>query len=1106
MSTTAAAANLSLTSQLQARRLSSAQRLSAHRIIHTIAAVIARRAAALGLHCQNAALIPPISTLIARKVSKQKLQPDQLAEELFEAVKPLIPDQYKPAIIAVLEDSGIILQLVDWAKLEGVVPTDLLAEAKQLEKADLRRATAYFRRIVLGFESGQQRLSADHFITALEALVRIDPADPTWPAKLRRETESLQARARAAAGPPAATGDQQEGWKRIKTAIAQRVKNGGASSSDDLRLFALLSDKGDLPEIKRLLSVPSIHSKNAEEGRVELARAFLRQAESAEIRGVLQAIEREQRTTQEVNDYRIAALLAKILPDSELIKKLPDYYVQAAVDELAVRELLPLMLEWLADTKYAGIAAKILPRIAAPEDLDLILSQLEPANRGRNTASNYEYVWLDCLKAVVDRSNYKVVLPLLVGHQRVAETAIEIFVKFASAEDIPALREAAENMEETVRVAAALALLDLEAPDAQKIGEQVLALQEGTIHLLAEKMFPIFPIEYSAAEALQKLLKGEDEKKNTGRFAQALSEDDITSDRFNLRRMLVSPSQTLVGAALAALERWLPGNGFTCILEAYAFIAAHHPSHAKQARAIMAKLVNEAHLPPITQLLSSGTPAQKQAATELALALKAAHLIGLVCAAAQDSPELQERLIEYYEQEGEWERICEFLTPDAEEKVKKRACRAIIHLSDASRLEALQHMLTASNPVLASAAVCGITEILVPSKKPPTTTPIAGQAEHNGPLLGDSRITRPATAEETRIALRAMLESPIAEWAASAGKALTAPEPPIQKTEAAPPTSPIEIAEPSELAEIRRGLVHYDIKVRAAAIRAATRSKLVDVRELMMARFRDRFKKTKLLCFEYFAAIGPTAAEKKALIGMAMAVNYKTNGTLEACLPLMTEADLPQARAWAEVTESYQYDERQVRMGLMVLEKFDPNEALCRAKQWIIKRIKGTDLIEICFAVIGRLGKAEEVETLLAAADSFKYHTAEQTQQALFSAICRLSDRSTEPLLVDKVVGRQVQITFDVCLSALRAQFPDQALSTARRQLASFQTAGGFIKEPNSGSNSAFYEGCPALIRTLGGLGSEADLGLLFEQMEHPWERVREASAEAIRQILSRAS
>ncbi|NQU18196.1 MAG: hypothetical protein HQ564_09065 [Candidatus Saganbacteria bacterium] len=661
---------------------------------------------------------------------------DRLKETLFAGRQDFTPEKIENLV----SETAFLDNLHEWAELE------------------------YYERIVSRFEKGNASLF--DCIKALRALAKLDPTNPKWVGLLRQEEKKLEVllqRAVSAVSITPAPLEQQRIWREIKPIIENILKTKYEPDPSFYLVYSRLAGKDDIEAMKQIL-LNKFHGGryNFELPwqKIEFIDLFLEHASSQDVLEVI----------AEIGNKKFAPIyLAHRLKYKEAIPALAKVVKEnaplalCALNTLIDHDGLELLLIWISNKKEGlrEFAGEKLVELVLPSDLPLLYQKIEDAPEKAAVAI------FAAIRKVADRHNIGDVKKYLGRSEKLACAAAEVIYAHATLEDIALLEEMQGHMFQKIREGAKSAIDRLKGVGNAEEGPGA-GKGEGKDQEKEENV----PIEVAHE------LLWEDKRDNPPFALKGLiTEEDIISDRWNLRQMLFDPCGRVVLAALDVIRLFSPGDCLENLVEAYKFISKQHnryADHQAGAKNAIFTVATLADLAVIEKMLADEDERIKTFGIELVSKLRAWQFIpkfkGLTQEDRDDNNAVRERkasakltVLEFAREIKDWSQVVEYLLNTnylQNKKVAERAAEILPEIATIDRLAALKELLDVSDSDRADiprTAARALEQLLVPRTKEKEEPPISEKPKLK---LGYNQDNVPESASKILNGVEGLLNSP----------------------------------------------------------------------------------------------------------------------------------------------------------------------------------------------------------------------------------------------------------------------------------------------------------------------------------------------------------
>ncbi|MFH1541794.1 MAG: hypothetical protein ABIE84_01745 [bacterium] len=671
-------------------------------------------------------------------------------------------------IIALVRESGFAAGLFDWIAINNAAPVDLAAEGTVLSASGERaRAVLYFRAAVARFDA--QALSLRDYLTALRALCLHEPTNAEWTERLARQETALTPIAESTPPPDLDSGL----WQEIRTIAFGLLADIKYDEWDKYGLAASfvaarLAEPENKDQIKSLLRRKfSGHNSNSPEMRAALD-TFLLHMTPEDFAEIIQGLEHGDRnldlplvcTLVEKTDYRAAIPLLAI----------PDYIdkasnlVRQTLLALLCREDLAFLTTLLSSDKSGLVDLAIAgwQKVATADDLPPLRQKLANAQKREAEAI------IQILAAIGTHDDVNLLRPCLQKSENVAAAAAEAISRLAEPVDQPLLRQmAADHMFGKVRVEALEALDRLEDPETLSLCRASLqrtdqySNESSLTKAIIRKLDP--PPKKALADPETTFAKLLDQNHGAGAECErAVTEEDILTDRFNLRRLLFVLDQSVVETALNILQKFKPDNCLADLVEAYRHSLRWTASDSRLRRqftSIIQELAGPEDRPVIEKMISPDEqPEIYNLGCKLVVQVKAWQFIDKVrVLAAQGSVPAKKALLAFVAETRNWAGACQYLTEE-DRSVQQETQEALAAAVTIEHLPQLREMIQNNDQNLRRAGLLALQKLLVP---PPAETTLQPATEPVPRVnLGRKLALQPTTVEGMKTEIIRLLQEP----------------------------------------------------------------------------------------------------------------------------------------------------------------------------------------------------------------------------------------------------------------------------------------------------------------------------------------------------------
>ncbi|NQU18195.1 MAG: HEAT repeat domain-containing protein [Candidatus Saganbacteria bacterium] len=646
-----------------------------------------------------------------------------------------------------VEETKFLTNLFDWCVTVGLLSIDLVEAAERMaEGEDIERAVLYFKEFVARYD--KRPLSVEDYFKVLRALARLEPENGEWVDRILAEEEKLNKLADAAKPEiTLAPFLQKELWGEIKGLVFEIMKE--SPSLLGYRILEHLIDEEDKDLVMALIKGDDWVGEFEFPERVsKLLDLFIKFAAPDEIAGVLDEISSKERHRVFLACHLILKLnYREAIPN--LIEKAgigsvhPDDYLNKQIKETLLTltthdDIAPLInilgdLSKRSNEYRIGLVGDLLVDLAKPEDLPYFISTLAKS-KGVQTV-----VILKVIKEIIDpkqRVDINIFVPYLERSEEIATASAKIIAANATKEDAALLTRMREHVYDDVTH---------EVYEA----ERRLGLRDD------DGFYEIFSGKEEKKDAKSQyalLWEGEENS-----FVDFVTEEDIKTDHWNLRRMLFVPYSRVVLAAFEVIQRFLPDNVFQDLVEAFK-AGDFGVDGTMFSLGVIHDAATVEDLPAVQRMLKDKNEHIKAVAVRIVRKLRAWHLIPQVKRTAMNYG--KKTLIAFSEEMRDWESLCGFLN-DSNEEVVLSAKEALASIAKTDHLPQLKKMLSDENQNVREAALLALNGILGKDKvQDKEKDKGEGQEKVEKIKLGYNYTTPPTKPSKMLEEVRAMIERP----------------------------------------------------------------------------------------------------------------------------------------------------------------------------------------------------------------------------------------------------------------------------------------------------------------------------------------------------------
>ena len=1115
-------ASRAITTFLQERGVSSSQRFALMQLTTRLAQRIGR-----ACHAKRIFLAPDRIHAVANQtvetaLREQKLNPQELGGLVHQALSELSDS----VSLEMVQGTDVLPHLHDWGAIEGFVDIDLVAEAERLEgQHETTRAAAFCREVVTRYEERSEGSVAD-YLKALRTLFRLDPANQGWHEKIKAEEARIEAAiGRSAVAVTLTPEAQQPLWDQVKATVEATLHRGNPPR-ELFSVFAHLATQEDLGTIRQLLEtnfspdLAVLPSRNL----VELADKFLELAKTDDIADALKML--EGGTAEKRRAFAI--YIAHRLNRRETIPRLVEIFregkivggrAHAALLHMLGQEDLDLLFELAQDQEshVRIFAHERLNDVTEKSDIHALRRQLKGADD--NTARLV-------LSLIVEHGDHRDVSraeKLLFGDAAVAIAAAWVIHKYARVEDEPLLMQMASHKTSEVRTQAFSALSFLGLPAMVPVGicllegsltEQDRGYIEETLSREApESSLPLFSASLSAnvREAGRKMRLARRPKATptleesyvmlwsnrdigqVDRFVRGVTKEDVTTDRFNLRRMLFDPCLRVVGAAFQAIDRLRPADCFRTLVDSYEATVKNFSAQTQRqiaAPEVILDIATEEDVETVASMLDSELLPVRILGARLVGKLRAWHLIPKVKEnVLPNSWETKLTLLEFAEEFHDWQTILTY-TVDEKDIIRRKSRECLTVIVTAERLPELRGMLEDGHASMRIAGAAGILALL--EAKPPQTDKAEGAEStpaSERPTLGNNPYSPPTTLPAVLDGARTLLDSPrgtvrYAALLVADSAEMTIPPAKIRSILAEKPNN-------------------YTLEV---VFRIIAKSGYRQLIPDMEAAFPGSGPRSRI---DFFAIIAQlySAEDLPMLRRQANSRHWKKRGIALAALHRLGDRrDLVRFNRTLSLAQELKLPEEVVELATNGIRKFASARHLPQIRERIFSSPSGHAYAEVfTWLATGDIEDLAVIKHLQAHQDQRYVECGKRAAERLERPATKQppaekpAEDETPSEMIAEVLAKTILAKeidddeIDHLLRLLDTQDPQATLDVARQHLAATVNRSGYFVLPpikTDGWSSLDLGNVVRFLETIGEYGGQEDFSMLFTQLTHADPRI----------------
>ncbi|NQU18198.1 MAG: hypothetical protein HQ564_09075 [Candidatus Saganbacteria bacterium] len=550
-------------------------------------------------------------------------------------------------------------------------------------------------------------------------------------------------------------------------------------------------------------------------------------------------------------------------------------------------------------------------------------------------------------------------------------------------------------------------------------------------------------------------------------FVSSITEEDILTDRFNLRKMLAMPYQAIVKVALRIIEKFKAEECFSDLLAAYRGVYQHdrHDPHKWGYQSALYDVATLSDLSDIESMLSDPHKEIRRSGVAIVRKLKAWQLIPKIRPLAKDGDSFAKNaLLRFSAEYADWDTVNRFLA-DNNSYVRQEAREAFAKIADPERnLNLLSAMLKDENKHKRTAAAYALAHLL--KDKAEVEIPLPDGTGQVALGYYQARST-PPTISQMLDAARELLGSPKEEVVA-------------------PPTSQEDQKEALDLDSITDLLMHKEQSYRIAGVAAAIRLGDASLLPLVKARLSE---------FEQKTYIDEVKAATRIIMGFVAQHGSRDDlpfierymempGAIEAFVVHADAREVEKAKSWIKALNTDK--ERQGKAAIKLLCKLDHREALSD----LMLNFENNSSVynfytELFGAIVHFEAKEEKPKIIKVLQKESGFY--EKDKNAAIEALAALWEEEDLKKYQEAVAEGKIKRTeYTAYFRVLQARAPKIALMLARKKLREIMTGSGYLW--NGGLS----------IEILKELGTREDLPMLFDQLSHPDEKIQKPCAEAV--------